>query len=230
MIKHRSSPFILSTPATAWREVPPSSLWSFLLKRFYFATLLIPLFFSGCVTTTLPSSEPQVAVIKIQFPKEREPRRVVIAFCEKSAPQTVSNFKTLVTQHYYDGMRFHRIFPHTLVQTGDPKSRHGESNYSGTGGPGCTVPAEIHLPHRRGAVAMSRLPDKINPLRASNGSQFYVCLEPLPQLDGEYTVFGQVQEGLDVLDALSTRPANSNNFPMERIVIKSIRLEPDSHL
>ena len=122
-------------------------------------------------------------------------------------------------------MRFHRIFAHSLVQTGDPKSRHGESNYSGTGGPGHTIPAEIHLPHQRGSVAMSRLPDNINPLRASNGSQFYVCLEPMPQLNGEYTVFAEVTEGLDVLDAVSVIPANSNNFPMEKIVIKSIRLE-----
>jgi len=150
---------------------------------------------------------------------------VVIAFREGAAPQTVSNFKELVTRHYYDGMRFHRVFTHSLVQTGDPKSRHGESNYSGTGGPGYTIPAEIRLPHTRGAVAMSRLPDNINPLRASNGSQFYVCLEPMPQLNGEYTVFGEVTEGLEVLDAVSAVPANSNNFPMEKIVIKSIRLE-----
>ena len=56
-------------------------------------------------------------------------------------------------------------------------------------------------------------------------SQFYVCLEPMPQLNGEYTVFAEVTEGLEVLDAVSVVPANSNNFPMEKIVIKSIRLE-----
>ena len=196
-------------------------------KNIQFLSLLCSIFLSGCVTTPPPSTTagPQVAVMEIKFPKEKETRRVVIAFREGAAPQTISNFKELVIKHYYDGMRFHRVFAHSLVQTGDPKSRHGESNYSGTGGPGHTIPAEIHLPHQRGSVAMSRLPDNINPLRASNGSQFYVCLEPMPQLNGEYTVFAEVTEGLDVLDAVSVVPANSNNFPMEKIVIKSIRLE-----
>lgn len=183
-------------------------------------------FFAGCATTPPPVLGSQVVVMEIKFPKEKETRRVVIALRENVAPQTVSNFKTLVARHYYDGMRFHRVFAHSLVQTGDPKSRHGESNYSGTGGPGYTIPAEIHLPHVRGAVAMSRLQENINPLKASNGSQFYVCLEPMPQLNGEYTVFGEVTEGLDVLDVLSSTPANSNNFPMEKIVIKSMRLMP----
>ena len=192
----------------------------------YLFVLIGSLFFSGCATLPPAATGPQVAVMEIKFPKEKETRRVVIALREGAAPQTVSNFKELVTRHYYDGMRFHRIFAHSLVQTGDPKSRHGESNYSGTGGPGHTIPAEIHLPHQRGSVAMSRLPDNINPLRASNGSQFYVCLEPMPQLNGEYTVFAEVTEGLEVLDAVSVVPANSNNFPMEKIVIKSIRLEP----
>jgi len=163
--------------------------------------------------------------MEIKFPKEKETRPVVITLREHAAPQTVNSLKTLVAHHYYDGMRFHRVFAHTLVQTGDPKSRHGESNYSGTGGPGYTIPAEIRLPHVRGAVAMSRLPDNINPMKASNGSQFYVCLEPMPQLNGEYTVFGEVTEGLEVLDAVSATPANSNNFPMEKIIIKSMRLE-----
>jgi len=187
---------------------------------------LFSLFCSGCVTTPKSALEnAQRAVMEIQFPKEKQTRRVVILLRESAAPQTVNNFKTLVARHYYDGMRFHRVFAHSLVQTGDPKSRHGESNYSGTGGPGYTIPAEIHLPHTRGAVAMSRLPDMINPMKTSNGSQFYVCLEPMPQLNGEYTVFGEVIEGLDVLDAVSVVPVNSNNFPMEKIVIKSIRLQ-----
>lgn len=189
-------------------------------------TFLFSLFLVGCATT--PKSvlqNSQRVVMEIKFPKEKETRTVVITLRENAAPQTVNNFKTLVARHYYDGMRFHRLFAHSLVQTGDPKSRHGESNYSGTGGPGYTIPAEIYLKHTRGAVAMSRLPDSINPLKASNGSQFYVCLEPLPQLNGEYTVFGEVTEGIEVLDAVSLVPVNSNNFPMEKIVIKSMQLE-----
>ena len=78
------------------------------------------------------------------------------------------------------------------------------------------------------SVAMARLPDNINPAKNSNGSQFYACLKPLPKLDGQYTVFGEVLEGLDVLDFISNQPTNSNDFPLQKIVIKSIVIEPRS--
>ena len=73
---------------------------------------------------------------------------------------------------------------------------------------------------------MARLPDNINPSRVSNGSQFYVCLTSLPKLDGKYTVFGEVLEGLDVLDSISNQPTDSNDFPLAKIVIKSITIQP----
>jgi cyclophilin family peptidyl-prolyl cis-trans isomerase len=161
----------------------------------------------------------------IKVRKEKKPQRIVIELKEDAAPLTVANFKNLVSRHYYDGMRFHRVFPHQLLQTGDPKSRHGETERSGTGGPGYTIPPEIRLKHDAGAVATSRLPDAINPTRVSNGSQFYICIEPMPDLNGQYTVFGRVIEGLDLLDAISGVPVNSNDFPQENVVIQSIRLE-----
>lgn len=123
-------------------------------------------------------------------------------------------------------MRFHRAFPSTLVQTGDPQSRRGPADRSGTGGPGFTIPAELGRNHVRGAVAMARLPDNINPSKVSNGSQFYVCLTSMPKLDGKYTVFGEVLEGLDVLDSISNQPTDSNDFPLAKIVIKSITIQP----
>jgi cyclophilin family peptidyl-prolyl cis-trans isomerase len=73
---------------------------------------------------------------------------------------------------------------------------------------------------------MARLPDKINPAKNSNGSQFYVCLAPMPNLDGQYTVFGTVLEGMDVLEEISKAPTNSNDFPLPKIRIKSIVLTP----
>jgi cyclophilin family peptidyl-prolyl cis-trans isomerase len=157
--------------------------------------------------------------------KEKKPQRIVITLQEDAAPQTVANFKTLIARHYYDGLRFHRLFAHTLVQTGDPKSRYGESDRSGTGGPGYTLPAEIRLKLDAGAVVASRLPDAINPTHASNGSQFFICLQPMPALNGQYTVFGKVTEGLDLLDAISGIPVDNNDFPLEKVVIQSIRLE-----
>ena len=188
--------------------------------------LIAALLVTGCATPPRSAGNgPQVAVMLIKVRKEKKPQRIVIELKEDAAPLTVANFKNLVSRHYYDGMRFHRVFPHQLLQTGDPKSRHGETERSGTGGPGYTIPPEIRLKHDAGAVATSRLPDAINPTRLSNGSQFYICIEPMPDLNGQYTVFGRVIEGLDLLDAISGAPVNSNDFPQENVVIQSIRLE-----
>lgn len=169
---------------------------------------------------------PEVAVIQIKIGKEKQTQQVVIGLYDTAAPLTVANFKELIGKKFYNGLRFHRVFPSTLVQTGDPKSRWGDADRSGTGGPGYTIPSEVGLKHTRGAVAMSRLADTINPSRASNGSQFYACLTPMPKLDGKYTVFGEVLEGLDVLDAISNQQTDSNDFPLAKIVIKSITLQP----
>ena len=169
---------------------------------------------------------PDVAIMEIRMGKEKQTRQVILGLHDESAPYTVENFKTLVRKKFYNGLRFHRIFPNSFVQTGDPSSRRGQTEKTGTGGPGYTLPAEIKLKHNKGAIAMARLPDKINPAKNSNGSQFYVCLTPLTKLDGQYTVFAQVLEGLDVLEAISKEPTNSNDFPLPKIVIKSIVLQP----
>lgn len=169
---------------------------------------------------------PEVAVMQIKIGKERALQQVVIGLYDDAAPATVANFKELCRKRFYNGMRFHRVFPSALVQTGDPMSRRGVADRSGTGGPGYTIPAELGRNHVRGTVAMSRLGDTVNPSKASNGSQFYVCLTPMPKLDGKYTVFGEVLEGLDVLDSISNQPSDSNDFPLAKIVIKSITIQP----
>jgi cyclophilin family peptidyl-prolyl cis-trans isomerase len=169
---------------------------------------------------------PEVAVMEIQFGKDKDTQQVIIGLYDSDAPGTVANFKELCAKKFYNNMRFHRVFPGTLVQTGDPNSRHGDTIRSGTGGPGYTIPAEIRLPHVRGSVAMSRLDTKVNPAKASSGSQFYVALAPLPKLNNEYTVFGEIIEGLDVLDFISNQPTDSNDFPLPKIIIKSITIQP----
>jgi cyclophilin family peptidyl-prolyl cis-trans isomerase len=173
---------------------------------------------------------PEVAVMQVQFGKEKQFQQVVIGLYDGATPQTVANFKELCGKKFYNGLRFHRVCPGTLVQTGDPKTRWMypwiDTDRIGTGGPGYTIPAEIGLKHTRGAVAMSRVDDNVNPARASNGSQFYVCLAPAPKLDGKYTVFGEVLEGLEVLEAISNEQTDSNDFPLAKIVIKSITIQP----
>ena len=161
--------------------------------------------------------------MQIKIGKEKQFQQVVLGLYDDAAPATVANFKELCRKKFYNGMRFHRVFPSTLVQTGDPMSRRGVADRSGTGGPGFTVPAELGRSHVRGTVAMSRLPDITNPSKASNGSQFYVTLTSLPKLDGKYTVFGEVLEGLDFI---SNQPTDSNDFPLAKIVIKSITIQP----
>ncbi len=205
--------------------------------------ILIALLVTGCSTAPKTAGTgPQVAVMTIAFPKKKqktETARVVIQLDDRSAPGAAENFRTLIARHYYDGMRFHRAFPHQLVQTGDPKSREGvavsvlqkvgldigDNARVGTGGPGYTLPPEIRLKLDKGAVAAARLPDSINPARLSNGSQFFVCISPMTQLNGQYTVFGHVTEGLDVLDAISASPTDSNDFPSDPIIIRTIRME-----
>ncbi len=120
---------------------------------------------------------------------------ITVQLDPQAAPQTVNNFVFLARQGFYDGLTFHRVEPGFVIQGGDPLG-------SGSGGPGYTVPAEINLPHTKGAIATARLGDQMNPERASSGSQFYIALEALPQLDGAYTVFGQVVEGMDVVESI----------------------------
>lgn len=117
-----------------------------------------------------------------------------IALAADKAPKTVANFKELAGKGFYDGLSFHRVVPGFVAQGGDPQG-------NGTGGPGYTVEAEIvpGLKHVAGAVAMARQGDQVNPERRSSGSQFYICLADAPHLDGAYTVFGRVVEGMEAV-------------------------------
>ena len=171
-----------------------------------------------------------VALITLRASKDKTPQQFAIEFYEAEAPSTVGNFKKLAGKKFYNGLVIHRSFPHTLVQMGDPLTKRKDRTNVGTGGPGYTTVAEIRRKHTKGAVAAARLPDKINPSRHSNGSQFYVCLAPQPTYDGKYTVFGNVIWGLDTLDALSMKPVDSNDYPIERIVIKSVKIMPREKL
>ena len=138
----------------------------------------------------------------------------------KRQPETAANFKKLVKDGFYVKTTLHRVFPNYLVQGGDPLSKKNDRTVIGTGGPGYTLRAEIRRKHTRGAVAMGRLPDNINPTRQSNGSQFYVCLQPIASQDGKDTVFGEVISGLNALDEISRLPADSNANPIDPIQVR----------
>jgi peptidyl-prolyl cis-trans isomerase B (cyclophilin B) len=164
------------------------------------------------------------ATFDFRIDHQKEIQRVVIALDADAAPATMANFEKLVRHKFYKGLKVHRVIPHTLVQMGDPLSRWTDRSRVGTGGPGYTLPPEFHLHHTVGAVAMARLPDGLNPARRSSGSVFYICLKAMPNLDGQYTVFGHVVQGMDVLDTLSTQPADTNDNPDPAIGIKGAYL------
>lgn len=122
---------------------------------------------------------------------------IVLELYPAVAPKTVANFEKLSKDGFYNNLTFHRVEPGFVVQGGDPAG-------NGTGGPGYEVPAELSPAekHLRGSLAMARRGDQVNPDRKSSGSQFYICLEPAPFLDGQYTVFGGVVEGMNVVDQI----------------------------
>ncbi len=121
---------------------------------------------------------------------------IVLSLDASASPEHVNNFIFLSKQGFYDGLIFHRVEPGFVIQGGDPQG-------SGGGGPGYTIPGEFSLTHGAGALAMARLPDDVNPERESSGSQFYITLAPTPPLDGQYSVFGQVEAGMDVVQSIA---------------------------
>ena len=128
----------------------------------------------------------QTAVITLEAGGE-----ISIEFFPEEAPKTVENFVGLANKGFYNGLNFHRVVPDFVVQGGCPKG-------NGTGGPGYQIKAEFNKQkHVRGAVAMARSQDP-----DSAGSQFYICYGPTPHLDGQYTVFGQVVSGMELVDRI----------------------------
>jgi len=154
---------------------------------------------TGDELTTL-ADEAQQSQIRIKTKKGD----IVFTFFPAEAPQHSAAFIKLATAGFYDGTAFHRVEPGFVIQGGDPDG-------NGTGGPGYQLDAEFNdHPHLRGTVAMAR---SANPNSA--GSQFYICLGDARFLDKQYTVFGQTQEGLEVVDLI--RPGD---------VMESVAVEP----
>ena len=169
----------------------------------------------------------EVAAIDFKIGSDKTLRRVVIEFHEDAAPATVANFKKLARKGFYNGTAVHRVFPRQMVQMGDPQSLYHDRRNAGTGNPGYNLPAEINRhKHVRGTVSAARLPDKINPARLSNGSQFFITLTPLPNYDGQYTVFGKVIQGIETIELVSQLAADTNDNPLDRAVLESVRIVP----
>lgn len=154
---------------------------------------------------------------------------MVIKLDAVAAPKHAENFKKLVKEGFYDGTTFHRIIPQFMIQGGDPLSKdQAKRSEHGTGGPGYTIPAEIGKKHKRGSLAAARQGDQVNPKRESSGSQFYICVVDTTFLDGQYTVFGEVIEGMEVADKIVAKPRDPRDNPKEPITIKAKLGRPKS--
>ncbi len=153
---------------------------------------------------------------------------MVVTFFPEQAPQHVKSFLSLAQQGFYDGIAFHRIVRNFMVQAGCPHSRQGALAMPGTGGPGYHLPAEFSdIPHTRGIVSAARGRDP-----NSAGSQFFIVHgDHADFLDGQYTVFGKIEEGLDVLDEIAGvdcdfGPMGERSTPRQRIEIRHVELRP----
>jgi peptidylprolyl isomerase/peptidyl-prolyl cis-trans isomerase B (cyclophilin B) len=153
-----------------------------------------------------PGSAPASQSEKARNPQaviETDRGKMTIELFPDVAPKTVARFTELAKKGFYNGLTFHRVIPKFLVQGGDPAG-------DGSGGSGSTIPAEFNeRKHVAGTVGMARLRDS-----DSADSQFYLCLEPQPFLDGKYTVFGQLMEGFEVLVKIR------ENDIMRKVILK----------
>jgi len=171
--------------------------------------------------TSLSTSN-EVAVIKTS---EGD---MVVQFWTDAAPNTIDNFKKLARQGFYNGTIFHRIVKGFMIQGGDPDSKDpAKEDRYGEGGPGYKIKAEFNdHSHERGVISMAREPDP-----DSAGSQFFICLAPVHRLDHQYTTFGKLIKGEDVLEKIGNIPVERNaqgepSKPTKRVVIESIKIVP----
>jgi peptidyl-prolyl cis-trans isomerase B (cyclophilin B) len=148
---------------------------------------------------------------------------MVLEFWPDSAPNHVENFKKLAKQGFYDGTAFHRVIPGFMIQGGDPNTKdETKKSVWGQGSPGYTIKAEFNdRRHVRGVLSMARGPDP-----NSAGCQFFICHATAPHLDDQYTAFGKLIKGEDVLDKIATTPTEPPNRPITRMGVESIKIVP----
>jgi len=209
------------------------------------ATLLATALLSGAIAlgcgseeTTEPPRETAAPPRLIPPPPPQAPRPEAVISVEsfgeirlelipEVAPETVENFIKLAKEEFYDGTAFHRVIPDFMIQAGDPNSRNRDPRDDGKGGPGYKIEDEFsEISHTRGMVSMANTGKP-----KSGGSQFFIVVADSPQLDGKYTLFGRVLEGMEVADRIAAVERDlygrhgPKERPLENVVITSIRID-----
>ncbi len=190
-------------------------------RRFLvFLLALCPFLFSvvGCN----PQAGQSVAVIDTVYGK------IVIEFFPDVAPKHTARIQELVKQGFYDGLAFHRVEAGSLIQGGDPNSKKGPEDTWGMGDPKLPkISAEFSaVKHVRGTVSAARVGGDVN----SATTQFFICCKSHPEWDKEYSAFGQVISGMNVVDIISNAPTKPGTTrPQEKIEMLSVHLEPRSN-
>lgn len=203
----------------------------------------------SCTATKKTTSTDTTARVKI----ETDSGTMIVRLYNRT-PLHRDNFIKLVKENFYDGLLFHRVIPDFMIQGGDPESKNAQPGVAlGEGGLNYTIPAEFDstLFHKKGALAMAREGDAVNPEKASSSTQFYLVegkkltddelnkmeerfkitipenhrevyrtIGGTPFLDMNYTVFGEVESGLEVIDKISNAPKDSRNRPLSDIKMK----------
>jgi len=169
-------------------------------------TLFLCLFINSSVSANQEAASADV-VIETKFGK------IELRLFPEVAPGHVANYLKLAKSGFYDGTTFHRVIPGFMIQGGDPISKGTNRSTHGTGGPGYSIDAEFNeKPHVRGALSMARSRDP-----DSAGSQFFIVVKKSSFLDNQYTVFGEVVSGMDVVDKIVSQERDARDNPNERI-------------
>jgi len=147
--------------------------------------------------------------------------KILFKLIPELAPETVRSFEKLAKERFYDGTLFHRVIPGFMIQGGDPNTKTDNKGSWGTGGPGYNIKAEFSSrSHLRGIVSMARSQDP-----DSAGSQFYIVTADSTFLDKQYTVFGEVTEGMDVADKIVNLERDGNDCPLEKAQMLHVTIE-----
>ncbi len=172
--------------------------------------IIILLWIALLVVGTGSALAKEIAVIETKYGK------MELEFFTEKAPGHVKNFKTLAKTGFYNGTLFHRVIPGFMIQGGDPNSKKSDRSMHGMGGPGYSINAEFNdIRHDRGVLSMARSQDP-----NSAGSQFFIVVKDAHFLNGQYTAFGKVTQGMEVADKIVNSERDGNDNPLESIRMK----------